>query len=209
MFVKLLKFFSTKNKKTSHCMEKKTIKNTQLKKNATNFLLNEKNKPYIITFLIITLAVAYSKAIIIIPLFIILAAVSRVSQNIFPFVAGFDFCLFLTVLVGVAYGSFAGAIIGIGSGILGAIIKNSRNVGSKLVFYITMGVVGFLAPYLQLTNILYTGLILTIFYDMIIVFVYFGMIKKCIVNAITFTITHIIFNWWLFHTFGAYFLLIM
>ena len=196
MILKLLKIFlGNKKKGTKICNKKKKNENyTQLIKN---------NQNYIVGFFIFAIFLLYSKAALVIPIFIVLAALSRLPSAILPFVSGFDLCLFLTVIAGVAYGSFAGLIVGIGSEILGAMIKNTRNMGEKMIFYIMMGVAGLIAPHIPLTNIFYIGIISTIIYDAAVVFVYFGMIKKCIINATTFAVTHIAFNFWLFSVFGA------
>ena len=203
MFFQLLKLFFSKNKKTI----KRNTKKRQL--NKFNSLITTKNKPYIFIGLVFIILIFYSKSILVIPIFIFLAALSRLPQTVFPFVAGFDLGLFLTVIAGVAYGGIAVLLVGIGSSIFGAMIKNTRNMGEKMIFYIMMGVIGLIAPHIPITNILAIGMISTILYDIVIVIMYFGMIKKCIVNATTFSVTHIIFNWWLFDTFGASLLLIL
>ena len=196
MILKLLKMFSSNKKKVTKICNKK-----KKNENDTQFIKNNKN--YIVGFFIFAILLLYSKAALVIPIFIVLAALSRLPSAILPFVSGFDLCLFLTVIAGVAYGSFAGLIVGIGSEILGAMIKNTRNMGEKMIFYIMMGVAGLLAPHIPLTNIFYIGIISTIIYDAAVVFVYFGMIKKCIINATTFAVTHMAFNFWLFSTFGT------
>ena len=202
MILKLLKIFLSDKKKITKKYNKK-------KKNENYAILIKNNKNYITGFFIFAIFLLYSKAALVIPIFIVIAALSRLPSTILPFVSGFDLCLFLTVIAAVAYGSFAGIVVGIGSEILGAMIKNTRNMGEKMIFYIMMGVTGLIAPHIPITNILYVGIISTIIYDSAVVFVYFGMIKKCIVNATTFTVTHIAFNWWLFSTFGASILLLM
>lgn len=196
MILKLLKMFSSNKKKVTKICNKNV-------KNEKYTLLIKNNRNYIVGFFIFAIFLFYSKAALIIPIFIVLAALSRLPSAILPFVSGFDLCLFLTVIAAVAYGSFAGIIVGIGSEILGAMIKNTRNMGEKSIYYIMMGVAGLIAPHIPLANIFYIGIISTIIYDSAVIFVYFGMIKKCIVNATTFGVTHIAFNWWLFSVFGA------
>ncbi|MCK5473901.1 MAG: hypothetical protein KAI53_00710 [Candidatus Aenigmarchaeota archaeon] len=203
MFYKLLKLFVQEKKEKPTACIKTNTKKQYFAKNNIKKIITEKNQPYVLAFLAIIILLAYSKAAIVIPLFIGIAAVSRLSQNLFPFVAGFDLCLFLTVLSAVAYGSLVGLIVGIGSGFLGAIIRNSRRMEDKLVFYLGMGAVGFFVPHLPVLNIVTLGLIATAVYDLLIVTVYFGVIRKCIINATTFAATHFAFNWWLFSMFGA------
>lgn len=203
MFYKLLKLFVQEKKEKPIACLKANTKKQYFQKDRIKKIITKKNQPYVLAFLAIIILLAYSKAAIIIPLFIGIAAISRLSQNLFPFVAGFDLCLFLTVLSAVAYGSLVGFIVGIGSGFLGAIIRNSRRMEDKIVFYLGMGTVGFFVPYMPVLNIVTLGLIATAIYDLLIVTVYFGMIRKCIINAITFAATHLAFNWWLFSSFGV------
>lgn len=150
---------------------------------------------------IIALAV-YSKALVVVPAFIVVSALSRYLQLGFPFVIGVDLCLFLTVLAGLAYGSVWGAIAGLGSALLGIVVKNTRNPEEKLAFYLGMVFIGYLAPHIPIQSVYSTGIAATIIYDVIVVYGYFYLVRKCIVNAFTFTSTHILFNAWLFSSFG-------
>lgn len=152
-------------------------------------------------FLVLALA-AYSKAIIVVPVFIVLAACSRYLQLGFPFVIGIDLCLFFTVLAALAYGPLAGVIVGTGSALLGIVVKNTRNPEEKLAFYLGMALIGYLAPHLPFGSVYASGLAATIIYDAIVVYGYFYLVRKCIVNAFSFASTHLLFNMWLFSRFG-------
>jgi len=154
--------------------------------------------------LILTLAalILYSKAAVVVPTFITIAALSRYLQKAFPFVVGIDLCLFFTVIAALAYGSTAGAIVGIGAELLGIVVKNTRNPGEKISFYAGMGIIGVIAPHLPFQSTYATGIFATAVYDMIVVFGYFYLVRKCALNAFTFVSTHLVFNIWLFATFG-------
>lgn len=152
-------------------------------------------------FLVLALA-AYSKAIVVVPVFIVLAACSRYLQLGFPFVIGVDLCLFFTVLAALAYGPLAGVIVGMGSALLGIVVKNTRNPEEKIAFYLGLAFIGYIAPHLPFGSVYATGLAATIIYDAIVVYGYFYLVRKCIVNAFSFTSTHILFNMWLFSRFG-------
>ena len=79
----------------------------------------------------------------------------------------------------------------------------------KAAFYIGLGITGFLVPYMPFTDIMYTGLVATVFYDALVVVFYFLIVRKCVLNAVMFAATHIAFNWWLFSSFGAAILLLL
>lgn len=162
--------------------------------------------PFLIAAAIVILSLtpffSYVKAAIIVILLILAGAASKLIQKLFPFVVGFDLCLFFTVLAGVAYHPFAGILVGVLSSTLGSIVRGQHDA-----VYVIMPDVGYLIVGLSLTffsgtSIFYTGIISALIYA-ITMSVIFWFIMQNAPNTLTFLVTTIAFNYWLFSNYAA------
>ncbi len=145
----------------------------------------------------------YVIPIYVILIFIAIATSSKLIQDWIPFVVGFDLVLFFTVLSGAAYGWKAALIVGCASSIIGSAIRrvSSQNLDTFIFPAIGYGVIAIAIPYISYTTIYGLGIICTAMYVIImnIVFAYF---RPDLFNHATFTVTAILFNYWMFKTFA-------
>ncbi len=153
-----------------------------------------------LVMLIVTLIFyKYVIPIYVILIFIAIATSSKLIQDWIPFVVGFDLVLFFTVLSGAAYGWKAALIVGCASSIIGSAIRrvSSQNLDTFIFPAIGYGLIAIAIPYISYTTIYGLGIICTAIYVVImnLVFAYF---RPDLFNHVTFTVTAILFNYWLF-----------
>ncbi|MCK4968058.1 MAG: hypothetical protein KAS12_03295 [Candidatus Aenigmarchaeota archaeon] len=139
----------------------------------------------------------YVKTILIITIFIIVAVISKLAQEIFPFVVGFDFVLFVTVLSSLHYGWFIGALVGCLSSFIGSMYRIRQQIDTAIMPLIGYVAVAIMVPYIAGLEIFILGIICTIVYSIIMSLIFLHL-RADIFNTATFVITTILFNWWLF-----------
>ncbi len=162
----------------------------------------------LITLLSYTSFFLYVRGIILAIIFILLAAASKLIQKFFPFVTGFDLCLFFTVLFGVAYHPFTGIIVGVASSALGSIARGQYNAPMVLIPISGYIMVGLLLMVMPSISVFYLGIIMTLIYTIMMV-VIFWPVMNSLHNTVTFLLTSIAFNYWLFNNYASYFLMLM
>lgn len=145
---------------------------------------------------------SYFKAIIVIIALILIGAASKLIQKFFPFVVGFDLCLFFTVIVSVAYHPFAGVLVGVFSSVLGSVARGQDDMSKVIVPAIGYIVVALLVPFFSGMQLFTIGMILTLVYS-IMMSVAFWFLMHCSTNTLTFLISSLAFNYWLFTNYAT------
>lgn len=181
-------------------------------KTLTNF--TEKNNYItIIIFLLLSTSISFIffRHQFFILIFILIGAISRVTQKFFPLIIGLDFCLFFAILVSIAYSPTLGMLTGIISSFIGSFFRQIERVE----YYFTP-IYGFIPVWIlmSLSIIPQTSLLLI---GMICVTVYiiarFIMISLtyhiCIANQITYISTTLIFNYFLFSSIAPFLMTLM
>lgn len=162
----------------------------------------------LITLLSYTSLFFYMQGAILAIILIFVAALSKLIQKLFPFVVGFDLCLFFTVLFSIAYHPFAGITVGVFSSAIGSIARGQYDADKVLVPLLGYITVGLLLLAFPATNIFYAGMAMALAYS-IMMSIIFWFIMQSVFNTITFLITSIAFNYWLFSSYSGYFLMLM
>lgn len=134
--------------------------------------------------------------------FILIGAISRMTQKYFPLLIGIDFCLFFAILVSIAYGPTLGMLTGIISSTIGSFLRQIE----RAEYYFTP-IYGFIPVWIIMSlsilpqaSILFTGMICVATYIItrfIMISITFNI---CIANQITYIASTLIFNYWLFST---------
>lgn len=167
------------------------------------FKSNRKASALLIAGVITLLFYKYVLPIYVVLIFIAIASVSKILQDWIPFVVGFDLVLFVTVLSGAAYDWRAALIVGPVSSLIGSSLRRvtSQQFDTLIFPAIGYGLIAAMIPYLPATNIFWLGIVCTLVYVVImnIVFAYF---RPDLFNHITFTVTSLLFNYWLFKNFA-------
>jgi len=116
-----------------------------------------------------------------------------------------NLCLFFTVLFATAYHPITGIVVGVASSALGSVMRGQYDMDKVIVpllGYITVGIVLGVFP---ATNLIYTGLLMTVVYS-IMMSIIFWFIMHSTHNTITFLLTSLLFNYWLFNNYSTAFL---
>lgn len=141
----------------------------------------------------------YMRGVVLAIVFIIFAALSKLIQKLFPFVVGFDLCLFFTVLFSVAYHPFAGIAVGIASSALGSTIFRGQYNADKVIFPLFgYAIIGLILMVFTTSSIYFTGMLMALTYALIMSALFWGHIDQ----TITFFTTTMLFNYWLFSNYA-------
>ncbi len=134
--------------------------------------------------------------------FILIGAISRMTQKYVPLLIGIDFCLFFAILVSMTYGPTIGMLTGIISSTIGSFLRQIE----RAEYYFTP-IYGFIPIWIIMSvsilpqiSILLTGMICVATYIIarfIMISITFNI---CIANQLTYITTTLIFNYWLFST---------
>ncbi len=164
-----------------------------------SFKGNRRKSAALVMLIVTLIFYKYVIPIYVILIFIAIATSSKLIQDWIPFVVGFDLVLFFTVLSGAAYGWKAALIVGCASSIIGSAIRrvSSQNLDTFIFPAIGYGLIAIAIPYISYTTIYGLGIICTAIYVVIMNFV-FAYFRPDLFNHATFTITAILFNYWLF-----------
>ncbi len=181
-------------------------------KNLVGFLQkNNRAATIIFLMLAIPLSFIFFKHQFFILIFIIIGAISRVTQKYFPIIIGLDFCLFFGILVSIAYSPTLGMLTGIISSVIGSFFRQIERVE----YYFTP-IYGFIPVWIIMSlsiipqiSLLLTGMICVVIY-IITRFILISLIHQiCIANQITYISTTLIFNYLVFSYIAPFLLRIM
>ncbi len=169
------------------------------------------------TTLIITLLLATSFSFIFfrhqffILAFIMIGAISRMTQKYVPLLIGIDFCLFFSILVSIAYSPTLGMLTGIIASTIGSFLRQIE----RAEYYLTP-IYGFIPVWIIMSlslipqiSILLTGMICVATYILARFIMISMTFNICIANQLTYITTTLIFNYWLFSTAAPFLMTIM
>lgn len=142
---------------------------------------------------------AYVKQLVVIAFFIFLGAISMLYNRWIKVSVGVELVMLGTIITSVAFGRLPGLVVGL-VGLFLAEIISERFTYSTFISFIGIAAAAMAAPdVFQWANhsITSTGIILTIIYDAIIIPGYL-LLGSDIGRSAFFTVTHIIFNIWVF-----------
>jgi hypothetical protein len=193
--------------------KRKNIIYVILKKGNSLFEKYIKTKRRLLFIILITLFVLfiisrYQKIFFTI-LLILLGILSFIHNRYFRYshYIGFELCTMATVLTSLAYGPTIGAIAGFVS-ITGGFIVGGYFKHTSFVSVLTLPLIGIITPFFSELPLPYLGVLMTLFYDAIIIPLYTLMGSR-ITSGLTFFITHIFLNYWVFSTIAPIFLNLM
>jgi hypothetical protein len=132
------------------------------------------------------------------------ATLSKLPQAIFPVVVVLDLIMFLLVVATMAYGPFIGISLALIAYYVGTILRAQfSNVASETYAGPPMGIVisGILCSFLPF-GVVATGMTTVVFYSIIMLIFYRQIYPGNIMNELTFLVTILPFNYWLFTSFG-------
>jgi hypothetical protein len=132
-----------------------------------------------------------------------IAAVSRMYYRWFKFSIGIELGIFAITLTALAHGPMAGIIVGILHFLISwTVTKEPANIVP--ICLLGYGAVGFFAGILPLTNIVFFGMLMTFIYDLITTPLFVGVLHYNLPRELFFISTHLLFNYWVFSTFGEW-----
>ncbi len=137
------------------------------------------------------------KALLFVPLLIVIASFSMVYNLIIRFSFGFELIMLATVLCSVAYGPVVGVLVGFVSLFFAEIISSKMSYNTFISF-IGIAVVAIVASSFSGDNISTWGIMMTFLYDIIIVPLYL-LSGSNPISSIIYVVTHIPFNVWVFY----------
>ncbi len=160
-------------------------------------------KRFIVLLLIASLVLLfffwnYVKVIVIMAIFIALAAFSMLYNRWIKASIGIELIMLGLVITSISFGRLPGLFVGI-VGLLLAEVLSERFTYSTFVSFFGIIVVALVAPniFTQTGSITSAGIILTVIYDAVIIPGYL-MLGSNAGRSGLFVITHILFNTWLF-----------
>jgi hypothetical protein len=115
---------------------------------------------------------------------------------------GFELCTLSTVLASLAYGPGVGAFTGFTT-LIFAFALSGYFRPKYFISVLVLPLIGLLTPFLSHMELWQIGLIVTVLYDIIILPLYVLMGSR-IISTVTFFITHVLLNYWVFSTFGTF-----
>ena len=125
---------------------------------------------------------------------IVIAALSKLTQEPIPFVVGFDLCLFVTIVVGYAIHPAVGFIVGGVSSFFGSLLRSRQEADTMLVpiagYFWTSMIIAFTRNHMSFFMV---GVMATLFYALHNAII-FAKIRHFSIHTITFLSTSIPFN---------------
>ncbi len=167
------------------------------------FKSNRKASALLIAGIITILFYGYVIPIYVILIFIALASASKMIQDWIPFVVGFDLVMFVMVLSGAAYDWRAALVVGPVSSLIGSSLRRMTSQQFDTIVFpaISYGIVAAIMPFLPPMSIFWLGMVCTIIY-VVLQNIVFAYLRPDLFNHITFTVTALLFNYWLFKNFA-------
>ena len=222
MIVKLLKLFVPVSKTNVSVVHQRkgsakfgSFLDREMVKKNNNHSINKRNnfreflvkhKIYVLAFAFLAIVSLLYSNFIVMASFITVGIASRYYQKYMPHLSfGIETCLFGTVLSSLAYGWHAGAIVGVVSLTI-SVFLTEEDASYLPVALLGMAGVAFMASLAPITaaNIVFWGMLLTLFYDITTCGVYIHMFHADIFKTIIFIVTHLAFNYFVFANFGVY-----
>ncbi|MCK4550341.1 MAG: hypothetical protein KAT91_00125 [Candidatus Aenigmarchaeota archaeon] len=170
------------------------------------FLEQHKNSIIMVVFLL--LAVVFFSNFLVSASFIAVGIASRYYQKYLPHLSlGIETCLFGAVITSLAFGWYTGALVGIISLTI-SVFLTQEEAHYLPVALAGMAAVAYMASIAPITaaNLVFWGVLLTVFYDVATCAVYIYVFKADIFKTLIFIVSHIAFNYFVFSTFGSYIL---
>ncbi len=160
--------------------------------------------------LILIISVESIKRLTVLGLLVLANFVLAISKRYIPtwhirkYFIGVEAVMFCTVITSITFGPVTGSI-------MGALLMTINYIGEKRFsqyFPLTLllyAIIGYAAFYIQISNIIVLGLILTVIYNIVssIIVYFFGANMR---TVLVFNLVNILFNLFLFSTFGGFFL---
>ncbi len=181
-------------------------------KNLTR-IMQKSNSTRLLFFFLLTTSISFIffRHQFFILIFILIGAISRVTQKYFPLIIGLDFCLFFAIIVSIAYTPTLGMLTGLISSFIGSFFRQIERVE----YYFTP-IYGFIPVWIIMSlgiipgaSLMLTGMTCVALYIVarfIMISVTYGI---CIANQIAYISTTLIFNYWLFSTVAPFLVKIM
>ncbi|PLW80889.1 hypothetical protein C0585_00260 [Candidatus Woesearchaeota archaeon] len=167
-----------------------------MKKTIEHFI--KKNYIYIILFVFVTIFFfSLVKKAAIIFFLIFFSWFIKSYQKKMPFYLGIDLVLLSTVLTSYSYGFFIGTLTGFASMFVSSLWRGRFNP-LTLTSYLIIALIALIIPLFSTTNISLLGIIITLFYDTLFLFLSIGFFDGRISRGLTFAISHLFFNIFLF-----------
>ena len=186
-------------------IEKKTALRTEIPQKVSGLMsaasLRAQNSPFLATAgLVSFLCFMFMRPVFFVGFFIIIGAVSRGFLKHVPFLTGFDFCLFFSIVASVAYGPAVGFFVGVVSSLAGSYLREI----SRAEYYFTP-LYGFVPVFIIMSlgivpaaNFLMLSMVCVVSYlvaRLVMIQIIYG---ACIVNQATYISTTLVFNYILF-----------
>jgi len=158
----------------------------------------KKNYIYIIIFIFVTIFFfSLVKKAAIIFFLIFFSWLIKSYQKKMPFYLGIDLVLLSTVLTSYSYGFFIGTLTGFASMFVSSLWRGRFNP-LTMSSYIIIFIVSLIVPLFGDSNISFIGVFMTLLYDILFLFLSVGFFDGRISRGLTFTISHLAFNIFLF-----------
>ncbi len=180
----------------------------QQEKYAVIYAFLERHKNSIITVVFLLLAAVFFSNFLVSASFIAAGIASRYYQKYLPHLSlGIETCLFGAVLTALAFGWHTGALVGIISLTI-SVFLTQEEAHYLPVALAGMAAVAYGASIAPITalNLVFWGVLLTVFYDITTCAVYIYVFKADIFKTLIFIVSHIAFNYFIFSTFGSHIL---
>ena len=152
----------------------------------------------------------FFRPVLVTGVFVAIAAVSRMYQKHIRLQLGVDLAVFGTVICGALFGPIHGALVGLLAYPI-SIIYTKEEARYLPVAMAGIAFVGIIAGIANIApaDIVLWGVGLTVFYDILTSGLYYYIYRAPIVGGIVFSATHIVFNYFVFSSFGGFVLNIL
>lgn len=139
----------------------------------------------------------YGRQVLLMLALIALGASSRLYARFVPVALGFELCTLSTVLAGKAMGPLAGMIVGLSSIILSVALtqENPKRLVASIPGFALIGLVSGIATGIDIKHL---GMALVLAYNFFLNAVHLGLMKSSFLRCAVFSITNVIFNFFVF-----------
>jgi hypothetical protein len=154
-------------------------------------------------FIIINLISDVVKDVLIISFLMLIGGISKIYQRFFKVQLGIEFIMLATVISGYVYGPFVGAIVGFFTFALATYFSGFFS-HTLVISFIMITLVGAAAALFSNTSIKTAGITLTLIYNLLFIPIYIGWFRGRVTRIFMFSITHILWNVWVFSTIAPF-----
>lgn len=158
---------------------------------------------FISLLILINLISGVVKDVLVISSLILIGGVSKIYQRFFKVQLGIEFIMLATVISGYVYGPFVGAIVGFFTFALATYFSGFFS-HTLVISFVMITLVGAIAPLFSNTTIKTAGITLTLIYNIIFIPIYIGWFRGRVTRIFMFSITHILWNIWVFSTIAPF-----